>query len=95
MGSNNYLSNIIADDIRPSNSVKRHLNALDEQTAKTAFKEEVILAEDQLIKRTRIAPGCHLSSQFLCKQWECTSFLLYITFAFQQSIHTVNCSSEV
>jgi len=51
MGSNNCSSKIIADVFPPWHCVSTHLNALDQQTAKTsAFIQLVTLADDQLIK---------------------------------------------
>ena len=51
MGSNNCFSTIIADGLPPWHCVNTHLNAPDQQTAKTsAFIEVVTLADDQLLK---------------------------------------------
>jgi len=51
IGSNSCFSKIIADVFHPWNSVSTHLNAPDEQTAKTfAFIEVLALVDDQLTK---------------------------------------------
>ncbi|MEE6526683.1 hypothetical protein FKM82_027469 [Ascaphus truei] len=64
MGGNNCFAKIIADVFPPWHCVNTHLNAPDQQTAKTStFIEEVTLADDQLIKDICLAaPVCYLAS---------------------------------
>jgi len=57
-------SEIIADVLPPWHCVNTHLNAPDQQTAKTsAFMEALTPADDQLIKSIwSAAPGCYIPS---------------------------------
>ena len=63
-GSNNCFSMIIADMFPPWHCVNTHLNAPDQQPAKTlAFVEAVTLADAHLLKGIWLAAlGCYLAS---------------------------------